>query len=133
MICWDRAGESVSDLDGEPLYGTQRSMVDGGCNDFAAAVAVQDGDAPDLHAAEGGCSPLQIRRRGTVGLRGELQGFIDGARGGQDLCDLLFARDRLDKGGGVQNDLVGEFVREGGLRLLRETLTPSAGRRGVRD
>ena len=73
MICWDLGGESVADLGREPQHSTQRSMVDGGCNDFAAGVAVQDGDAPDLHAAEGGCFPLQICRRPVVGLGGELQ------------------------------------------------------------
>ena len=73
MICWDLAGESVADLGREPQHGAQRSMVDGGRGDLAAGVAVEDGDAPDLHAAEGGCFPLQIRRRPVVGLGGELQ------------------------------------------------------------
>ena len=53
----------------ETQHGTQRSMVDRGCDDLAVGVALEHSDAADLHAAERRCSPLQITRRAAFALR----------------------------------------------------------------
>src|ERR1700751_3231021 len=58
---------------------------------------------------------------------------MDGAPGGQHLCDFLLAFDRGGESGGVQDVAVGEFGGKGVLRLVGETAAPSAGRPGVSD